>query len=328
MQFGDDRRLPWGVACIAWTLVAWSSVPLFLRHFAGYLDAWTANGWRYGVSALLWAPLLLWRGSRGTLPAGILRAALVPAIVNTVGQCCFAWVPYYIQPGLMTFMVRLQIIFIALGAYLLFPSERLLIRTKRYWLGVVVVLGGSAGTAFFSAAPKTGATMFGIVLAITAGMLFGAYVLGVRYYLSRYSPILSFAVICQYTAAGLISLMFLLGEQRGIRAWEMSWPQFVLLLVAGLIGIGLSHASYYAAMARLSVGVASAVILLQPFLTSAGSVVLFAEELTPLQWTFGTIAMLGALFLIVLRQRLESAERRERPLAVAPETAAITVEGP
>ena len=314
MQSASQRQLAGGIACIAWTLVAWSSVPLFLRYFTGYLDGWTTNGWRYGISALIWAPLLLWRGCRGSLPTGLLRAAIVPASVNTLGQCFFAWAPYYIQPGLMTFMVRLQIIFVALGAYLLFPSERRLIRTKRYWLCVVVVFGGSAGTAFFGDAPKTGGTLFGVSLAVTSGLLFGAYVLGVRYYLSQYSPIVSFAVISQYTAVCLIGVMLLLGERQGVKAWEMPWPRFVLLLVAGLIGIGLSHASYYAAMARLSVGVASAVILLQPFLTSTGSSILFDEVLTPMQWTCGGIAMLGALFMIVLRQRLESAARREAPL--------------
>ncbi len=314
-----------GIACIAWTLLAWSSVPLFLRYFTGYLDGWTTNGWRYGVSALLWAPLLLWHASRRSLPVGIFRAAIVPAAVNTLGQCFFAWAPYYIQPGLMTFMLRLQIIFIALGAYLLFPTERRLIRTKRYWLCVLVVFGGSVGTALFGSAPKTGGTLFGVVLAVTAGMLFGAYVLGVRYYLSQYSPILSFAVISQYTAACLISVMLLLGERHGVKAWEMPWTRFALLLVAGLIGIALSHASYYAAMARLSVGVASAVILLQPFLTSAGSSILFEEVLTPLQWASGATAMLGAFLMILLRQRLEAAARQDTPL-VTPSAGVVSVE--
>ena len=48
-----------GIVTVVLTLVGWSSVPLFLRHFADSIDLWTSNGWRYGFSALLWLPVLL-----------------------------------------------------------------------------------------------------------------------------------------------------------------------------------------------------------------------------------------------------------------------------
>ena len=64
-----------GSFAVLMTLVGWSSVPLFLRYFADEIDVWTSNGWRYGFSAILWAPVLILGARRRTLPrvCGALR---------------------------------------------------------------------------------------------------------------------------------------------------------------------------------------------------------------------------------------------------------------
>jgi hypothetical protein len=70
-----------------------------------------------------------------------------------------------------------------------------------------------------------------------------------------------------------------------------------------LIGIALGHVFYYAAMARLGVAVASAVIQLAPFLGGAASVVIFHEVLTSGQWTSGLVLLGGAALLLRAEQR-------------------------
>ena len=119
-----------GILTIVLTLLGWASVPLFLRHFADSIDAWTSNGWRYGFSALLWAPVLVIGFCRRRLPAGLWRAAIVPSIVNCAGQVTFVVAHYKIDPGLITFGLRSQMVFVAVGAYLLFPIERPIIRSR------------------------------------------------------------------------------------------------------------------------------------------------------------------------------------------------------
>jgi drug/metabolite transporter (DMT)-like permease len=67
------------------SILSWSSIPLFLKYFTASLDAWTVNGIRSGIAALLLLPALR------TIPAAVnrrvfWRRALVPALVNSVGQ--------------------------------------------------------------------------------------------------------------------------------------------------------------------------------------------------------------------------------------------------
>ncbi len=298
-----------GVGCVLFTLLGWSSVPLFLKHFSGDIDAWTSNGWRYGFSALVWLPLLVMHRARGTLPAGLWKAALVPAVFNTLGQVCFTHGFYYISPGLFTFGLRTQIVFVALGAVLMFPGERRVIVSPMFAVGAVMVLMGAAGVVLQGSDVFAGATALGVCLAVASGLLFAAYALAVRKCMAGMPSMLAFAAISQYTALVMVGLMLGLGERFGATAWGLAWDQFGLLLFSALIGIAIGHVAYYMAIARLGVAVSSGVIQLQPFLVATASMWLFGEVLTAGQWAAGLVAVAGA-GLILWKQG--AASRRNR----------------
>lgn len=293
-----------GLALIFFTLLGWSSVPLFLKHFTMHIDdAWTTNGWRYGMSALFWAPLLIVQGTRGRLPPHLWKAALVPALFNLPAQICFAWAPYFINPGLLAFMLRLQIVFVTVGAYILFPVERPLLRSPKYIVGVIVVFLGMVGLLFLGKEPPRGATTVGVVLGIASGFLYGAYFLSVRHFTRDLNPAVAFGAISLYTAIGLVTLMLLLGKEHGAEAARLPGSQFLLLFASAMAGIALTHVTYYAAIARLGVSFCAGVILLQPFIVSAFSYFLFGERLTAAQWSSGLFAMAGAAIMVDTQRR-------------------------
>jgi len=305
-----------GITLIIMTLIGWSSVPLFLKHFSLQIDGWTSNGWRYGFSALLWAPVLIVCAWRRRLPAGLWKAALVPAVFNSIGQTCFAWAHYKIDPGLLTFGLRLQIVFVGVGAYLLFASERRLIRTWGYLIGATMVLGGTIGTMFLGESPPQGVQAFGILLAVGSGLFFAAYALSVRYYMHGMSSIIAFSAISQYTAVVMVVLMLLLGDDHGATAASLPTDQFLYLLLSAIIGIALGHVFYYASIARLGVAVSSGVVQLQPILVTAASWALFEERLTILQFLCGTIAICGAATMLFVQHRLARTDKALRDEAV------------
>ena len=121
-----------GVALVILTLACWTTIPLYLSHLKGIVnpsgalgtegkplplvDAWTANGWRYGFSTLLWLPPLVFAWWTGRLPKQLLRAALVPSLFNAAAQVCFGIAPYFVSAGLMTFSLRIQIVFVTIAA--------------------------------------------------------------------------------------------------------------------------------------------------------------------------------------------------------------------
>lgn len=298
------RAAPLGVLTILLTLVGWSSIPLFQKHFSHSIDAWTSNGWRYGFSALLWTPALIWAGRRGTLPKELWTAAIWPSVFNTLGQVAFTWAFYLIDPGLGTFGLRLQIVFVTVGAALLFDSERRIVRSPGFVLGLVLVFFGTLGMLALGAGFGQRATTLGVLVAIGSGLVFAGYALSVRRFMHGMQPLTAFAAISLYTAIGSVALMLLLGDHAGASVLALPAGQVALLLLSSVIGIGIGHTLYYMSIARLGVAVSAGVIQLQPFLVAAGSYWLFDERLSPLQWACGCVAIVGAAVILAAQHGL------------------------
>lgn len=307
-----------GGITVVMTLLGWSSIPLFLFHFASKIDPWTSNGWRYGFSALLWLPLLLAILVRGRMPRGLWVAALVPSLLNAVGQVAFTWAHYRIDPGLVTFGLRSQLIFVAIGAWILFPRERAVIRTRGYLAGLVLLLCGTSAVLMYGEGFGARAYFEGVVMAVGSGLLFACYGLSVRRFMEGYHPVVAFAAICQYTGVAMVLLMFLFGDAaadgafaglRGMTALTMSAEQFLYLLLSGVIGIALGHVFYYIAIANLGVAVAAGVLQLQPFIVAVFSGILFGQAMAPIQWVGGLIAVTGALLMLDMQRRVSQRDQ-------------------
>jgi drug/metabolite transporter (DMT)-like permease len=332
MPDGSTKQMhalsPMGLVTLVMTLLGWSSIPLFLKYFSSDMDAWAANGWRYGFSALLWLPVLVAGFLRGTLPVNLWRAAIVPSIFNVTGQAAFAWAPYFIDPGLMTFGLRTQIIFVAVGAYLLFPNERRVLRSPAFLGAMAVVFAGAMGTlllarghadAAHAAAAATPdlfghhltplqATAFGVVLSVGSGALFAGYALAVRHYMHGMHPVTAFAAICQFTGLGLVALMLPMSHGAGAYVIHLPGDKLGLLALSAIIGIALGHVFYYTSIARLGVAVSSGVIQLQPIIVAVASYFIFHEVLSAVQWMCGVAAVGAAMVMLAVQHRLGSAD--------------------
>ena len=336
MPAAADRSMPrWtGVASVLMALVGWSSIPLFLKHFSHSIDFWTSNGWRYGFSAVFWSPVVVWGLSHRSLPKGIWRAAVWPSIINCCAQVVFCWAHYKIEPGLLSFGLRSNIVFAVIGAAILFAGERRVIRSPVFLLGVFLVTAATTGPSRLGGGGRpTGEKLWGVGRAVAAGAGFAAYALAVRRWMHGINAIQSFAVISLYTAIGMVGAMVAFGERGGLTALDLvgrplgdgvagepvSWilNQFTMLLLSALIGIALGHVAYYYAIAKLGVAVSSGVIQLQPFFVSLASLMIFGEQLTGLQWSSGAVAVLGATLLLVVQHLLRHGADRPEAMEYA-----------
>ncbi len=293
-----------GVLNAASALLGWSVVPLLLRDLSGRgVDFWSNNGWRYGASAVLWLPYVVWHHLTGRMPKGIWRAAIVPSIANVIGQACFTAAFALAQPGIVTFGLRSQLIFVAIGAWFLFPSERAIMRTGRYVLGIALLIGGLLPVLIGADESMDGGSSAGVAMAVCSGLGYACYGLSVRKFMSPYHPVLAFAVICQLTAIGLVVLMLLFGRDAGAYVPFLGARELVCLGIAAIVGIAAGHVFYYVSISKLGVAVTSGVLQLQPFLVSAASVFVFGERLTPGQWAGGCVAVAGAMLMLTAEKK-------------------------
>jgi len=287
-----------GIVCLLLTLLSWSTVPLFLRHLSDHVDFWTNNGWRYGASAIFWMPVIGWAIWRKRLPAGIWFAALIPTIANIGGQCAFTAAFHEMNPGLVTFGLRTQLIWVAIGAYLLVPSERPIITSRRYILGACslvlglfpILLGGDSALGGFN--------IKGTTLAVLSALGYGMYGLSVRRWMGKYHPVIAFSVICQMTAVGLIALMLIYGRDHGAYVPQLPADILWYLAISAFVGIAIGHILYYISIARIGIVITSGVLQMQPFLVSAASFFIFGETFRWWQWIAGIVAIGGAYLML------------------------------
>jgi len=276
-------------------ILFWSSVPLFLKYFTTKLDAWTVNGLRYGFAALLLLPAV-WRYDARRMPGrNIWRDALIPAVVNTLGQVGWALAPYFIPASLMGFGIRSAFFFTLFASLWLLPEERYLARSPQFLIGGAICIAGI--TALFSSSLVHARTSpAGLAILFATALVWGFYGVSVRKYMQGYATQHSFGVIGLYTAAALLVLMFAFGDSRA--ALSMGGFPFALLLISAALGIAVAHVLMYYVISRLGPLIESGGEFMTPFLTFAGAALLFHERLNPWQWAGGLGVIAGSLLMV------------------------------
>jgi drug/metabolite transporter (DMT)-like permease len=318
-----------GLPLILITLACWTSIPLFLNYFAPFIDGFTANGWRYALSALLWLPPLLLHAARRTTPIHLYRLALIPSLFNIGAQLCFGLAPYFLSPALMTFALRLQVVFLMLGAAAMFPAERSTIRSPLFLSGLAMLLSGTLATlALREGGLGDHATATGVALSVGSGLLYAGYALSVRKLMHTTPPLLAFAAVSQYTGLALLACMFIWGRgtaSHTIVGWQwggsevltiLSAKQQLMLLASAIIGIGIGHTLYYTSIQRLGLALSSGIIQLQPVTVSLTAWALFDQALRAPQWLTGAAAITGAVLMLVAQHRSQQQVAKPRTPSV------------
>lgn len=329
------------MASLVAAMVGFGAIPIFLRYFADSLDAWTVNGIRYSVGALFWLPFLLFldrrtgsqqagagtgpfsaakspvlaptpSGEKWTCPprtcplqpsGNIWRDALVPSVVNAVGQAGFGISPYYVSASTIGFVLRLSFLFTIGFGFLVLAEERLLARKVSFWWGAALSLVGVL-VMFLDEFREGGeGSLTGLAIILVTALAWGGYSVCVRHYVAHYSARQSFGVISLYTSAALVVSMFLFGNVTPLASIG-PWLWFNLMASA-LIGIAFGHVLYYRGIHRLGPVVASGILLVTPFITCLFAWIFLDERLSSLGWLGGASVVLGGGLLVAARAQIE-----------------------
>lgn len=288
------------------SLICFGTIPLFLKYFTPYIDGWTANGYRYLVAAILYFPFLPRKNHLEEAGGNVWKYALIPTIFNLFLQSAWAWAPYYINPGLMGFLGKSTVIWSVMGSFIIFSDERPLLKSKRFWSGLLIAVTGFSGLSLGGAGIPREGTLFGIILVMISSMFMSAYMLSVRYYFKNTTSRTAFSVIALYTSIGTIVMMIFFGEPMAFTRLPLKIN--ALIILSGIIGIGLAHVLYYAAQKVLGSAISSSTTLFSAFYTAFLSYLVFDEKLTMLQWISGLLVTAGGLLLLATQNKIKLAD--------------------
>lgn len=297
-----------GTLAVLANVCIWGSTPVLLKDLVHYLpdDWWTANGIRYPIAAVLLWPVLFLAWRRGELGRRVLLAALVPAAFAFVGQILWAAAPYSdLKANAIGFFIKASTIWAVVGAMILFPGERTLLRSWRFGLGLLLAVGGLLGFACATGAFSDGVSGKGIVVILACGLFFGFYGVSVRYFMQGISPLVAFGVVAQYVSVGTIILMMAYGAEGSIRNLSQ-WGWFLVISTA-LFGVCIAHIFFYVALLRLGASITSSFQMLSPFLTYLVAALYLGETMTggPWAWVSGSTLVAGGIFLLWAQDKVD-----------------------
>ena len=289
-------------ACIG-ALSFWALGPIFIKYLTGYVDSWTQNLLRYSVACLVWLPFLVFSIKTKRLDRRVWRRAVVPGAANVVMQSLFACAYYYIGPAFMALLMKSSIIGIAGFSLIFFPGERTLLKSKRFWSGLMLSVVGVAGVLYYKEDFAATRTLTGIIIALMTAFMWAVYTISAKIAFKDIDSRHGFSVLSIYTVGGLFVLAFLFG--RVDDCVKMGLWQWACVVFSGVTSIALSHTLYYSAMRRIGATIPALVLLAQPFIVLAISYVVFGESLNIFQLLFGVVLLAGSGLAIWAQEHLK-----------------------
>lgn len=296
-----------GSAFLLANIVCWSAVPVLLRYLTGSIDAWTANGVRYPMSSILYWPVLLSAWRTGELGGETLRRCIVPSIFAFGGQVFWALAPYYLPASAIGFFLRSSLAFALAGAMWLFPDERRLLRSPKFYAGLGLLIGGFVVMSIRKVQLDAEVTTTGIVIMLLCSVFFGCYGVSVRYFLHGINPLVGFGLVSHYVSFGTVTAMLAWGDYQ--RLYGLPYQDWMVLGGSSLVGVALGHFFLYSAVTRLGAAITSGAQTLTPFLTLLLAGWFLQERLSGLEWAAGLTMVVGTIMLLWAQNQLLSKAR-------------------
>ncbi len=296
-----------GIAFLFGNILCWAAVPVMLRHLAGVVDAWTANGFRYPLAGMLYWPILFvaWQSNR--LDATVVRRCLVPSLLAMIAQVFWALAPYHLPATAIGFFVRLSLLWSLIAAMILFRDERRLLKLPSFYAGLALLIVGFLMLSISKLRFDQQVTGTGIVIILSCAFFFGLYAVSVRYFLGGINPMVSFGVVCQFVSIGTFVAMLCFGEYSQLL--EISAQNWGLLVMSAILGIALGHHFLYSAVTRLGAAVTSGAQTLAPFLTILLAATFLGESMSTIEWCGGVMMVVGAALLLIAQNQLVARSR-------------------
>ncbi len=290
-------------ACLG-TVFFWALGPIFIKYLAQSTDSWTQNALRYSAACVFWLPFVVIIAARGTFPQRTWRRAVVPSLANVAMQSLWAAGLYRLAPGFMTLLTSTSILWVTSFSLVLFPQERPLVRSPRFWLGLGLSLTGLLGVLYFKEDFSAAGTHLGIALALGEAFAWAIYATSVKIALRDIDSRSGFSVISLYTTIGLWVCALLLGHPA--QALEIGVYPWAAIVVSAILCIAVAHVLYYAAIRRIGTTIPTLLVLSQPFIVFSMSSIFFHERLNALQLLSGVVLLLGSAFSIWAQQHLKT----------------------
>lgn len=280
-----------GILLIAISAASFGTLAIFGRFlYADGMDTFTMLFLRFGFAALLMSFILILR--KEPFPRGLVLVQLIGmGALGYVGQS-FSYLSAirYASAGLVALLLYLYPMFV-------FVLSVIVLREKVSWLKILALILALTGTAL--TVDPAGGQLNGILLAISAALIYSVYIIVGTGVMKHVTPVQSSLVIFASASAVYGILMAVNGAH--LPSTNSGWINMVgIVLVATVIPV----ATFLAGLERIGPTRAAMLSTLEPVVTVLLAAWIFNEKL-------GSIVMLGGGLILTAVILLTRDERKE-----------------
>ncbi len=273
-----------GIVMVAVSATSFGTLAIFGRYaYADGMDTLTILFLRFSLSAVLMAVLLVTR--RESLPRGLALIQLVGmGAIGYVGQAFSYFTALkYASAGLVALLLYLYPLFVAVLSALLLHKR--ITRAKRLALGLALT-----GTAL-TVGPE-GGQLLGILLAISAAVIYSVYIIVGSQVMKQVSAVQSSTVI--FAAAGAMSGFLMAARGPHLPATGAGWAVIGSIV---LIATVLPVVTFLAGLERIGPTNAAMLSTLEPVVTVLLAALLLGETLKPITLLGGGLILVAVVLL-------------------------------
>ncbi len=262
-----------------------AALSAIFTRLSGIHDGTVTAFYRVVVSLLVLSPLFLRDVRRGRVPADrrVWILALAAGVFFALDLALWNTSLFLIKAGPATLLGNDAPIVVSLVALVVFREHL----GGAYWLGLALALAGMGIIVGQDA--LAGGNVLGDVLALTAGVSYAMYLLGIQRVRARLSTLPSLWIPGASGAALL--LLVSLAMRRPL--WDFPAHAWLMLVLVGLISQAAGWLAINYALGHLPASIVSPTLLGQPVLTALFAVPLLAQPLDARQIVGGIVALAG-----------------------------------
>lgn len=210
-------------------------------------------------------------GSRGPMRRRAVALSALAGVFFAADLITFHVVVDLMGAGLATVMGNLQVVIVALAAWLLMgerPRREVLIATPVMLVGVVLI-SGIVGAQAYGADPRAG-----VAIGLVTAFAYAGYLLVIRSASPDRRPAGPVAIATAVTAL----LAGLFGAAVGSLDLLPGWPALGFLIAYGVVSQSIGYVAIQTALPRLPAVISSVLLLVQPVATLVLGVLLLGED--------------------------------------------------
>ncbi|RLE73230.1 MAG: hypothetical protein DRJ37_00845 [Thermoprotei archaeon] len=271
--------------------LSWALGVALIKYLSASFTIVQQNFSRYLMAAFFLFALYSYFRREIPLSSERLVRALGPAFLVFLFQTPATTGIYLTKASTVAFLLRLNVVFLAVLAFIIYEDERRIIKDPLFLLGLLLGMVGVGGLTF-----KSGFDLnlidLGAFLAGLSALMWALFILSIKYFLKEEDALAYSSIV--YLEAGLMFMPFLVIEIPNSGFISPSPLELIILLFSGVISIGIGNWMNMVAVKNLGAMIPSMIQMLTPFLAAFFSYLLLGENMTVIEAFFGVLIVIGS----------------------------------